>query len=88
MIPKSRIAVSSAKRCSGRLLPAEDATALHAELLSVVAGHALGLLQAPPEVVEATAVRLEEVASRCRPDADVVVNPAKRLALELSGEVD
>ncbi|MCW2607804.1 MAG: Mannose-6-phosphate isomerase [Frankiales bacterium] len=53
----------------------------------VVAGHVLGLLSAPPEAVEATAVRLEEVAARCRPDADVVVNPAKRLALELSGAV-
>ncbi|MCW2776394.1 MAG: Mannose-6-phosphate isomerase, partial [Frankiales bacterium] len=53
----------------------------------VVAGHALGLLQAPPEAVEATAARLEELAARCRPDADTVVNPAKRLALELSRTV-
>ncbi len=51
----------------------------------VVAGHALGLLQAPPEAVEATAVQLELLAGRCRPDAEVVVNPAKRLALELTG---
>ncbi len=53
----------------------------------VLAGHALGLLQAPADVVEATAVRLEEMAARCRPDADAVVNPAKRLALELTGTV-
>ena len=53
----------------------------------VVAGHALGLLQAPPESVEATAVLLEQLAARCRPDADSVVNPAKRLAADLSGSV-
>ncbi len=51
----------------------------------VVAGHALGLLQAPPEVVEATAVVLEQVADRCRVDADTVINPAKRLAVDLDG---
>ena len=53
----------------------------------VVAGHALGLLQAPPEAVEATAVLLEEVADRCRVDADHLVNPAKRLAVHLAGGV-
>lgn len=51
----------------------------------VVAGHALGLLHAPPEAVEATAVVLEQVADRCRVDADEVVNPAKRLARQLDG---
>ena len=53
----------------------------------VVAGHALGLLSAPPEVVEQAAVVLEQVADRCRPDADSMVNPAKRLALDLQGTV-
>jgi len=53
----------------------------------VVAGHALGLLSAPPEVVEQAAVVLEQVADRCRPDADSMVNPAKRLALDLQGAV-
>jgi len=51
----------------------------------IVAGHALGLLHAPVEVVEAAAVTLEQVAGRCRPDADSLVNPAKRLALDLDG---
>ncbi|MCW2615050.1 MAG: Mannose-6-phosphate isomerase [Frankiales bacterium] len=51
----------------------------------VVAGHALGLLHAPPEVVEEAAAVLEALADRCRVDAEVVVNPAKRLALELDG---
>jgi glucose/mannose-6-phosphate isomerase len=53
----------------------------------VVAGVALGLLNAGPEVIEATAVQLEQVALRCRPDADHFANPAKRLALELSGSL-
>jgi glucose/mannose-6-phosphate isomerase len=50
----------------------------------VVAGHALGLLSAPPESIEETAVMLEQLATRCRVDADHVVNPAKALALELT----
>ena len=50
----------------------------------VLAADALGLLTADSDVVEATAARLEDVALRCRPDADHFVNPAKRLALELS----
>ena len=51
----------------------------------VVAADALGLLVAPAEAVEATAARLEQVALSCRIDAEHFVNPAKQLALELSG---
>jgi glucose/mannose-6-phosphate isomerase len=51
----------------------------------LVAGRALGILHAPAEVIEATASRLEEVATRCRPSSDAFVNPAKSLALELAG---
>jgi glucose/mannose-6-phosphate isomerase len=51
----------------------------------VVAADALGLLSAGEEAVEATASLLEEIALRCRADADHFVNPAKLLALELSG---
>ena len=51
----------------------------------VLAGHALGLLDEPPAAVEATAVLLEQVAERCRRDADHLVNPAKRLAVHLDG---
>ena len=51
----------------------------------VVAGHALGLLSAPPEAVEQAATLLEQVADRCRRDADHLVNPAKRLAVHLDG---
>jgi glucose/mannose-6-phosphate isomerase len=53
----------------------------------VVAGDALGLLTAGPDEVEATAVLLEQMALRCRPDADHFANPAKRLALETTGSL-
>lgn len=53
----------------------------------VVAGHELGLLSAPPEVVEHAAATLESIADRCRPDAASLVNPAKRLALDLQGRL-
>jgi glucose/mannose-6-phosphate isomerase len=53
----------------------------------VVAADALGLLSAGPDAVEATAAQLEQVALSCRPDADHFANPAKRLALELSGSL-
>src|SRR5688500_9801872 len=49
----------------------------------VLAAAELGLLSAPAEVVEETARTLEEVADRCRVDAASLVNPAKRLALDL-----
>ena len=51
----------------------------------LVAADALGLVAAPAAAVEQAAVRLEDVAERCRRDAEQVVNPAKRLAVHLSG---
>jgi glucose/mannose-6-phosphate isomerase len=51
----------------------------------VVAADALGLLSADADAIEATAEQLEQIALSCRPDADHFTNPAKRLALELSG---
>ena len=51
----------------------------------IVAADALGLVQAGEDVVEATAEQLEQVALRCRVDADHYANPAKQLALELTG---
>ncbi len=51
----------------------------------VVAADALGLLQAPADAVEEAAALLEQIADRCRPDAEQVVNPAKRLAVHLDG---
>jgi glucose/mannose-6-phosphate isomerase len=53
----------------------------------VIAGDALGLLQAPSDVVESAAVLLEDIAARCRVDAGHIVNPAKRLALDLAGQL-
>jgi len=53
----------------------------------VVAAAELGLLSAPAEVIEEAARTLEEVADRCRVDAASLVNPAKRLALDLQGRL-
>ncbi|CAN5123517.1 SIS domain-containing protein [soil metagenome] len=53
----------------------------------VVAAAELGLLSAPADVIEETARTLEEVAERCRVDATSLVNPAKRLALDLQGRL-
>jgi glucose/mannose-6-phosphate isomerase len=53
----------------------------------VVAGDALGLLSCSPEEVEATAVLLEQLATRHRPTAEASLNPAKSLALGLSGRL-
>jgi glucose/mannose-6-phosphate isomerase len=53
----------------------------------VVAGSALGLCAADDDVLEATAAALEDVAARCRVDAEEHVNPAKQLATHLLGAV-
>ena len=53
--------------------------------LLIAAAH-LDLLPGPAgDLVEDTATALEAVADRCRVDADVVVNPAKTLAVALAG---
>ena len=51
----------------------------------VVVGSRLGLFGMPPEAYVAAAVELERVAHLCRPDSEAFVNPAKGLALDLSG---
>jgi glucose/mannose-6-phosphate isomerase len=51
----------------------------------VVAASRLGLFDMPAEAYEAAAAELERVAHLCRPDSEAFVNPAKGLALELSG---
>lgn len=53
----------------------------------VLAARTLGLADAPDAVLEATAARLEDVAHRCRPSSEPFVNPAKRVALDLAGDV-
>jgi len=51
----------------------------------VVVASRLGLFSMPPEAYEAAAAELERVAHLCRPDSEAFVNPAKGLALDLSG---
>lgn len=51
----------------------------------VVAAARLGVLDMPEQAYESAAVELERVAHLCRPDSESFVNPAKGLALELSG---
>lgn len=53
----------------------------------VVAADALGLVSCSPEEVEATAVLLEQLAGRHRPDSEASLNPAKTLALGLLGRL-
>jgi glucose/mannose-6-phosphate isomerase len=51
----------------------------------VVIASRLGLLEAGADDYEAAAAELERVSHLCRPDSESFVNPAKSLALELSG---
>jgi glucose/mannose-6-phosphate isomerase len=51
----------------------------------VVVASRLGLFDMPAAAYEAAAAELERVAHLCRPDSEAFVNPAKGLALELSG---
>ncbi|RFS86432.1 mannose-6-phosphate isomerase [Actinomadura spongiicola] len=53
----------------------------------LLAARTLGLVDVPDAVLESTAERLEDVAYRCRPSSEPFVNPAKRIALELAGDV-
>jgi hypothetical protein len=53
----------------------------------LVAGRALGVLRETDEAFDAAAVRLEDVATRCRASSESFVNPAKTLALELAGSL-
>ncbi|MCM3887533.1 SIS domain-containing protein [Frankia sp. R82] len=53
----------------------------------LVAGRALGVLRVTDAALEATAVRLEGIATRCRSSSESFVNPAKTLALELAGSL-
>jgi glucose/mannose-6-phosphate isomerase len=44
----------------------------------------LGLTDCPPQAIEATATRLDEIATLCRPGSESFVNPGKELALALA----
>ncbi|SBW20285.1 bifunctional glucose-6-phosphate/mannose-6-phosphate isomerase [Candidatus Protofrankia californiensis] len=58
-------------------------------LPAVAAVRTLGLLPPAegPDAVEAAAVRLEDLAMRCRPASETFISPAKVLALELAGSL-
>jgi glucose/mannose-6-phosphate isomerase len=51
----------------------------------VVIASRLGLLEMPADACESAAAELERISHLCRPGSDAFVNPAKSLALELSG---
>lgn len=51
----------------------------------VAVGGGFGLVEAHPEILEATAERLHGLALRCQPSSELFLNPAKDLALGLSG---
>jgi glucose/mannose-6-phosphate isomerase len=53
----------------------------------ILAARELGLTEAPDEVFEATASRLEDISNRCRPSSESFLNPGKQLALDLAGGV-
>ncbi len=68
-------------RAAGRL-PRSMAWALSVPL--VMAAAQLGLADASPESLEATATRLDEIAAHCRPASEAFVNPGKELALAIA----
>jgi glucose/mannose-6-phosphate isomerase len=53
----------------------------------VIAARTLRLVDASDAVLESTAALLEDVAHRCRPSSEPFVNPAKRIALDVAGDV-
>jgi D-arabinose 5-phosphate isomerase GutQ len=53
----------------------------------LLAARTLRLADVPDTVLESTAALLEDVAHRCRPSSEPFVNPAKRVALDLAGDV-
>ncbi len=50
----------------------------------LLAGHEMGVLDGPPELLLAIADALDEVAASCRPQGDPFTNPAKALAVEFA----
>ncbi|MFG2825228.1 SIS domain-containing protein [Kitasatospora sp. NPDC048365] len=69
-------------------LPVEDPAALWAYLTPLLAlADRVGAAQLAPGALEAAADRLDEVAVRCRPDAEAYGNPAKGLAGQLAETV-
>jgi glucose/mannose-6-phosphate isomerase len=86
--PLAELAVQS----GALFVPAPPAAQTRAALwgLSVpplLAAGALGLANVPPEVLERTAERLEEMSHLCRPASESFVNPGKQTAVEIAGSI-
>lgn len=70
---------------AGGRLPRANIWTLSIPLL--VVADALGVIEVPAEVLDATADLLDIISGRCRPASESFVNPAKLLATELAGTV-
>ncbi len=68
-------------------VPDRPAGAAFWNLLAPMLAVATRLRLVPPMDAEAAAARLDEVTERCRPSKEEFLNPAKSLALRLSGSV-
>jgi glucose/mannose-6-phosphate isomerase len=53
----------------------------------IAVADALGLVAVSPDAVALAADRLDTIAEKCRPGSESFVNPAKRLALDISGSL-
>jgi glucose/mannose-6-phosphate isomerase len=53
----------------------------------LVVARQLGLADVSDEVLERTAVLLEDISGRCRPSSETFVNPAKQIAQDLAGSI-
>ncbi|GGK65014.1 phosphomannose isomerase [Sphaerisporangium melleum] len=69
----------------GHPAPRASLWALAVPMLAVAAE--LGLTDVGPQIVEAVAARLEDLAHRCRPSSESFINPGKTLAMELAGTI-
>lgn len=81
-----------AVQAGGVFVPAPAAARSRAALWGLavpplMALDALGLAAVPPEVLERTAERLEEMSHLCRPASESFVNPGKQTAVEIAGSI-
>ncbi|XRQ05672.1 SIS domain-containing protein [Actinomadura welshii] len=81
-----------AERSRGLFVPVRSAGQPRSTLWGLtipvlLAARTLGLADVPDAVLESTAGLLEDVAHRCRPSSEPFVNPAKRIALDIAGDV-
>ena len=79
-------------RARGILVAAADHGPARSRFWSLLTGlvcltRPVGLLDAPDDLLETVAQRLDDDAVRCRPTSEAFVNPAKQLALQLAGSL-